>query len=323
MKRGFTLIEVLVVVAIIALLISILIPSLAAARDAARSAKCLANTRDMATGVNTFASSHRSRFQLVTGASANPDPYSLGGPVADPRRSLYAYEAGPLPLGAQGPALLAWPVVLLREAGRRDLKQNAQWGVEADTAGDAKPTRQFESLVCPADDIKVATPHYPQTKSGKRWFGFLSYAVSEDITGDRVELGDPGGPVWKDGNMGGKAGGGERLQGMLDKVIRPSEVLLFVDGGARDAASDGKGNLIISRLARGPLLEYAEKQWNGRLPTQRHRRGTLNVTFADGHGSWTQRVSKTQTDSRLPDWAYVPRVRVSPYNSGTFPNLGN
>jgi len=45
MRRGFTLIEVLVVVAIIAVLLAVLLPVLAGARDAGRGAVCLSNLR--------------------------------------------------------------------------------------------------------------------------------------------------------------------------------------------------------------------------------------------------------------------------------------
>ncbi len=45
MRRGFTLVEILVVIAIIAVLLGVLLPVLAGARDAGRSAMCLSNLR--------------------------------------------------------------------------------------------------------------------------------------------------------------------------------------------------------------------------------------------------------------------------------------
>lgn len=50
-RRGFTLVELLVVITIIGILVAILLPALAAARDAARSAQCKSNLRQFYLGM--------------------------------------------------------------------------------------------------------------------------------------------------------------------------------------------------------------------------------------------------------------------------------
>ena len=66
-RRGFTLIEVLVVVAIIALLISILMPSLRLARENAKRTVCLSNTRQLGIAWTMYSTDYRG---AMVGATA-------------------------------------------------------------------------------------------------------------------------------------------------------------------------------------------------------------------------------------------------------------
>lgn len=62
MRRGVTLVELLVAIAIIGILLSVLVPTLRRARASAWRAKCLTNARQIATSGETFAGAHAGRL---------------------------------------------------------------------------------------------------------------------------------------------------------------------------------------------------------------------------------------------------------------------
>src|SRR5215213_10091421 len=90
-RRGFTLVELLVVIGIIAVLISILLPTLGKARESAKRTQCLSNLRQISIFINMYATAYKGLVPLgtssggsagcaealsyqITAASATPDP---------------------------------------------------------------------------------------------------------------------------------------------------------------------------------------------------------------------------------------------------------
>lgn len=71
-RRGFTLVELLVVIAVVAILIGVLLPSLASARQVAQSMVGLNNTRQLVVGQHAYAASNENFMAgpMTTGAVA-------------------------------------------------------------------------------------------------------------------------------------------------------------------------------------------------------------------------------------------------------------
>jgi prepilin-type N-terminal cleavage/methylation domain-containing protein len=71
-RRGFTLVELLVVIGIIAVLISILLPTLNRARESAKRTQCLSNLRQVAVLLNMYANSNRQQIPVGGWAGGAP-----------------------------------------------------------------------------------------------------------------------------------------------------------------------------------------------------------------------------------------------------------
>jgi prepilin-type N-terminal cleavage/methylation domain-containing protein/prepilin-type processing-associated H-X9-DG protein len=102
-RKGFTLVELLVVIGIIALLISILLPSLNRARETANRVKCGSNMRQIGQAIQLYANENKGNYPRTyynpaspatglydaTNGSATADPFNPLGTANDVCRAMF------------------------------------------------------------------------------------------------------------------------------------------------------------------------------------------------------------------------------------------
>ena len=87
-RRGFTLVELLVVIGIIAILVALLLPSLNAAREQAKSLQCMSNLRQIGVGIFLYTNDNKGhmmpalRYPSVGGVPTNGG-FATGTPNSD------------------------------------------------------------------------------------------------------------------------------------------------------------------------------------------------------------------------------------------------
>lgn len=264
-RRGFTLVELLVVIGIIALLISILLPSLNRARAAAKQVACLSQLRQIGTAMQLHAQDHVGFLPIagyVHGVDATPD--GLG----DTSRRRYSYYQDtvirPLTLsGALSPYL-----------GRR-IRMDNRATVQAEQNDPNSLIRKI--FTCPAE----LTTHYglsiKSKVNGVSWTGptmYSSYAFNEAL-------------LSYSHNGAGTPGEYECLRGQLSRIKQPSRTVLLCDNFVRDT-SDGSYFTIFSNSCPATMAEAYFNQ-NGAGPDKvsfdriRHS-GRMNYLAADMHG---------------------------------------
>jgi prepilin-type N-terminal cleavage/methylation domain-containing protein len=170
-RRGFTLVELLVVIGIIAMLIGLLLPALNGARQVANRTKCLANLNQIGVAMLTYANENHGLLiplgPLQDGKEDAPNPLcpwqnSKVDQVVGSSPPIYTYQT----LGTEVYPWYRWPAAVLTGkylAAVPPLAQQPQW-LAAEPPGDptgvlAKPWTS-PIMSCPSDPEPGAAHSY-------------------------------------------------------------------------------------------------------------------------------------------------------------------
>jgi prepilin-type N-terminal cleavage/methylation domain-containing protein len=282
-KKGFTLVELLVVIGIIAVLIAILLPALGKARAAARETQCMNNMRQLGQGVMMYAD-----------ANKGVAPYD-----GDPRYGNTDGDRNSRSLGWwEDPGL--WTNAVGMYTNRRPYSQ-----MQLDAPNPSLPKENSTSIyVCPSTNGAFSSTAAVEVTNGfYNMWGHANRLNNPPTLGQNMAAGttdSAGGPpvsrsVFVCYGINSQLNSttqnsGSKLKSIKISGMRPaSAVALFVEkrlsalGGEvspdlQTAYGSPNGNDLNSRRLARIKASWA---WF----TNRHRNGGF-ICFADGHVGW-------------------------------------
>jgi prepilin-type N-terminal cleavage/methylation domain-containing protein/prepilin-type processing-associated H-X9-DG protein len=316
-RKGFTLVELLVVIGIIAVLISILLPSLAKVRRQAQGTACLSNMRQVAAAVMMYA--NENRYWMPCRATKNQcswnssGPQNSGGSITNTANWI-AYEVTYDPY--QGNALTGWgtngdqnvtysalapylnmPYTLSSYNGTGGLPVsgdvNAQYG---------------KVFLCPADD-PTQRPKSQTVAVGQQQSYLFSYGMNAWIDNP---LSYPDAVTTVNGVAMVKAQGPRswgKFNGKITSIVNTADIVMLIDQDPLQNSS-GEVSLCADSWVGGLAnscnpVHYGNNNIASALVAgQVNQDGYGNAAFCDGHASITSRKDcerQIHTGDPVPD----------------------